>query len=147
MSFKSLLFSWSKRWMTKKERELVKKHLFHWDSGVWSVEETSTEYQKETKLSYHARTTSKHYHRPPCTHCLAQWVGNWGSCGTGTALTIWDKFLRETMFSFLKNSINTTRKLTNVCFLFLLSKLFKPLINLQAGSSIFYDVLQGVFQI
>lgn len=63
------------------------------------------------------------------------------------ALTMWGKFLREEMFLFLKNSINITIELTNVFFLFLLSKLFKLLINLQTVSSIFYDVLQGVFQI
>lgn len=60
---------------------------------------------------------------------------------------MWGKFLREEMFLFLKNSINITIELTNVFFLFLLSKLFKRLINLQTVSSIFYDVLQGVFQI
>lgn len=60
---------------------------------------------------------------------------------------MWGKFLREEMFLFLKNSINITIELTNVFFLFLLSKLFKLLINLQTVSSIFYDVLQGVFQI
>lgn len=60
---------------------------------------------------------------------------------------MWGKFLREEMFLFLKNSINRTIALANVFFLFLLSKLFKPLINLQSVSSIFYDVLQGVFQI
>lgn len=60
---------------------------------------------------------------------------------------MWGKFLIEEMFLFLKNSINITIELTNVFFLFLLSKLFKLLINLQTVSSIFYDVLQGVFQI
>lgn len=59
----------------------------------------------------------------------------------------WGKFLREEMFWFLKNSINITIELRNVFFLFLLSKLFKQFINLQSVSSIFYDVLQGVFQI
>lgn len=60
---------------------------------------------------------------------------------------MWGKFLGEEMFWFLKNSINITIELRNVFFLFLLSKLFKQFINLQSVSSIFYDVLQGVFQI
>lgn len=63
----------------------------------------------------------------------------------GYNLTAWAHFLRETMFSFLKNSVNTTMELTNVFSL--LSKLFKPLINLESVSSGFYDVLPGVFQI
>lgn len=146
MCFKSLLFSCSKIWMIK-EWELVQRHLLHWDHWFWSLEERCTECQNKTKRCQ-TQLCSLTQARTAAGHCAHTALHNEPGVQVGVwrvQLTVWDKFLRETVFSVLKNSINTTMELTNVFFL--LSELFKPLINLQSVSSALYDVLPGVFQI
>lgn len=87
--------------------------------------------------------TSQNSCRTLYTYCLVQQARGAGRCAMGQLNSMGHTFKRDNVFIF--KEFNKYNGVNNVFSVF--SKLFKPLTNLQSVSSVFYDVLPGVFQI